>query len=155
MHSAPAVGFQTGRSRWHLAALVLILVSGLLISTAFAANQPPLASAVVFACLVISSGLAILGWKNSPQGLLQWDGQHWSWSVAGDPQPCSLRLVLDFQTVLLVGVKTDARQLAWIWLEPKSADSKWTALRRAVVAKQEPIGHKPGPNSPLGDGDSP
>ena len=155
MHSAPAVGFQTGRSRWHLGAVVLVSVLGFLSWTAFTTTQAQLVSIMVFACLVISSGLAILGWKNSPQGLLQWDGQHWSWSLAGDPQPCSLRLVLDFQTVLLVGVETDARQLAWIWLEPKSADSKWTALRRAVIAKQEPTCHKPVRNSPLGDGDYP
>jgi hypothetical protein len=153
MHSAPAVGFQTGRSRLHLGAVVLVLLSGLLTSITFAVNQPPLGSAFVFACLVISSGVAILAWINSPQGLLQWDGQHWSWSVAGDPQPCSLRLVLDFQTVLLVGVKTDARQLVWLWLEPKSADSKWTALRRAVIARQVHGGRKPVPNSLLGVGD--
>jgi hypothetical protein len=154
MHSAPAVGFQTGRSRWHLGAVVLVSVLGFLSWTAFTTTQAQLVSIVVFVCLLFSSGLAILAWRNSPQGLLQWDGQHWSWSLAGDPEPCSLRLVLDFQTVLLVGVKTNRHQSEWLWLEPKSDDSKWVSLRRAVIARHKPSRGKPGLNSPLGDGDS-
>ncbi len=86
--------------------------------------------------ILLTSGVAYLGWKKSPQGTLRWDGQHWFWSNFNANPVCHLRLLLDFQRVVLVLVTASAGAPVYLWLEAMPGDASWKPLRRAIVSSQ-------------------
>ncbi len=105
---------------------------------AFASRQAFLDLRVisVASVIVLTSGAAYLGWKQSPQGTLRWDGQHWFWSDFKANPVCHLRLLMDFQRVVLVSVAASGDAPAYLWLEAMPGDASWTPLRRALVSSQ-------------------
>ncbi len=138
MHRAPAVSFLVTRSRWHLWAVVLLWSLGFAVAWVFFLRQPePVTQALIFTCSLGAGIGAWRGWQNSPQGRLQWDGQHWHWSGLDGTRSIRLHLLLDFQGVLLVSARDEAQRGIWLWLErPEPVDMRWNALRRAVVGNQ-------------------
>lgn len=97
--------------------------------------------AIVMAALLGVGVLSLRGWQQSPTGCLQWDGQHWHWSGREDSVQCRLKVLLDFQSVLLVCVRDDTHPPVWLWLEqPEPVGVQWRALRRAVVGRQRSSG---------------
>jgi toxin CptA len=139
MHRPPAVSFQVGRSRWHvcvLMALVLLAATGL---GAMAWHAPVefswwsvwmQASLLVFAA--VCAGRA---WLRSPLGILRWDGECWSWEASRQTPLPGLRIVLDFQRVVLVSAQRTGLSPLFLWLEPMygTPSPAWQALRRALV----------------------
>lgn len=110
-----------------------------LVSTAtFVWTQPALdARPWVIASAVLASLVgALVAWKDSPTGVLRWDGQSWHWSGFATAE-CSLSLLVDFQEVLLVSLKSDGAGPVWLWLQAAiHGDVSWMALRRAIVSSR-------------------
>jgi len=138
MHLAPEVNFSVKRSRWHARLIVGASLLGLLVFAAFARDQMLLdvRTGVMALAMLIASTTALIGWKHSVQGNLRWDGQHWYWSGFSGNPVCCLRMVMDFQSALLVTVRAEAQASIFLWLEAPPSDAIWKALRRAIVSSQ-------------------
>lgn len=135
MHRPPAVTHHVDRSRgcavlFAALSLMGIAANAWLISSFATVAQGLLCSSVTFAAV----GLAFWSWKTSPIGRLQWDGQHWHWSEFLDVPVQRVTLVLDFQRLILVKILNGRGLTRWVWLESRSPDAHWLAVRRAVVA---------------------
>lgn len=138
MHRAPAVTFPVERSHWHARLIVgLSLLAGLTCAV-FAWEQAALdvRSGLLACALCMASSAAWLGWWQSPQGSLHWDGQDWHWSGFAANPACRLGLLMDFQRVVLVTVKADGQKPVCLWLEGMTGDARWRPLRRAIVSSQ-------------------
>lgn len=141
MHSAPAVSFPVGRS--HFQAWVIGLaalagcVTGLLWLTQV--DRAGWRQGLFALSYLVSCTLAIAMWLRSPQGVLRWDGQAWSWK--GKPANLSRGLTahLDLQHVLLVCLAPDNGPRLWLWAERRMSKLRWNELRRAVFAKHVSI----------------
>jgi hypothetical protein len=136
MHRAPAVTFTLKRSRWQLRLIACLSALAFAALVAFGSGQSGsdhrtalLALAIVCATLV-----AYLGWKRSEHGDLRWDGQYWIWSGYGENLVCHLRLLMDFQGVVVVSVHAKDQAPVFLWLEKTNGDSNWSSLRRAIVS---------------------
>lgn len=142
MHRAPAVSYRVARSRWYLRVVISLWLLGFSTSLALAHRQSNWAfDTVVFAVLLGAGFLSWRGWQRSPAGCLQWDGQHWHWSGLEESGHCQLNVLLDFQSVLLVCVRSDISRPVWLWLEqPEPVGLQWCALRRALVGSQRSPG---------------
>jgi toxin CptA len=146
MHRAPAVNFSVKRARWHARFLVCTGVLARMTLSAFVLEQgpPDVRGAVLALAMLVAGSLAFVGWKQSPQGSLRWDGEHWHWSgFAANPQ-CHVRALMDFQSVMLVTVTAEAHAPVFLWLEAGPGDAAWRPLRRAIVSSQA-AGKQPGP----------
>jgi hypothetical protein len=88
-----------------------------------------------FVC-VVTTGIAFVGWRKSPQGSLRWDGQHWHWSGFTADPACQLVLLMDFQSVVVVLLKSESHAPVGLCLEATPDDTSWRALRRAIVSSQ-------------------
>lgn len=136
MHSAPAVSYPVGRSRfqgW------LILMTGLTggVAGLFWREQVDLAGwrqylygvSLLAACIV-----AIHVWRRTPQGRLRWDGQAWSWT-RGQVSVCGhVTIHLDLQFFLLLSFYSETGSRLWLWPECGADMARWHALRRAVFS---------------------
>jgi ammonia channel protein AmtB len=120
-----------------LALILLFWIAGLLLVAALARS---LQSAVlVFAALcvaVLAAIPALWQWKNSATGLLQWDGEAWSW--AGELLVGRVTVVLDLQRLMLIRVKPIDGAPRSLWLESPTSPIAWSALRRALVDTHVP-----------------
>jgi len=136
MHRAPAVSYRVARSVYHVAVIVILWWGGVLSLLALNAIEPlPLYDAAALGIgLWLLGALALWGWHHTAPGLLRWDGAHWHWAGFADESACALVLRLDLQYLLLVTVTNPAGLRVWLWLERRSTDAHWRALRRAVVA---------------------
>ena len=118
--------------------LFSVWFSGALVTLRWLSATPPSAWSALAAvsCLAGAGAFAFIGWKNSPAGLLRWDGQLWYWEDGGPVRPPSRRLlvVADFQRVLLVRLEDAAGHQRWLWAECGAAAERWTALRRAIYS---------------------
>lgn len=83
--------------------------------------------------LLMGAGLALQGWRNTPSGLLHWDGTVWRWSGFAGDAPCTVLLHVDLQKLLIVSIQQNGRQPVGLWIESARGDRSWSALRRAVV----------------------
>lgn len=138
MHRAPAVNFFVKRSRWQAWLIVGTCLLAVFVLAVFVRTQTVLdlgTGGLALAILVIS-GLALLGWKNSPRGSLRWDGESWRWSVFEDNPACRLEVLMDFQNVVVVNIVTVSRASMCLWLEATPGDPGWRPLRRAIVSSQ-------------------
>ncbi len=138
MHLPPAASHRIARSRWHLRTILLLWGTGITAALWFAKGQSwaPASLAAVLASLVVALP-ALLSWRQTPQGLLQWDGQRWYWTRGDDSAACQLTPVLDFQNTLLVRLQDVSGRRQWLWLEARAAAPwAWLALRRAVFGSQ-------------------
>ena len=104
----------------------------------FVRGQTPLdvrALVLAMVCLV-TTGIALMGWRKSPQGSLRWDGQHWYWSGLTAGSACQLFTLMDFQRVVVVLIKSEAHAPFSLWLEEVDNDTSWRPLRRAIISSQ-------------------
>nr|WP_295773047.1 hypothetical protein [Rhodoferax sp.] len=104
----------------------------------FAQGQTPLdARALVLAiACVVTTCIAFIGWKKSPQGSLRWDGQHWYWSGLNAGSACQLSTLMDFQSAVVVLIKPEVHAPFSLWLEEAASDTSWRPLRRAIISSQ-------------------
>lgn len=152
MHAAPAVCYPVGRSPWAARLLLLASLGGALGVVTSLLQSQTLAGRQALAVLVwgVTTALAVWGWRRTPSGQLSWDTSTWRWLAQGEEQPVSIELALDFQTWLLLRLRSPQnRTVAWVWPDRRHDPMRWHALRRALVA------HPSGVTSPQGDGAMP
>ena len=152
MHGPPAVSCQVKRSAWHLRVIVgfsLLAIAGLIGSLSLGPSgeegwQHIVSIAVIVSCIFV----AYLGWQNTPNHRLQWDGQSWTWPPF-QPDPIqSIHIAVDFQNLLVVRI-AGQRRSQWLWLERMGSAENWRALRRALVFAAS---HGIGASQPAADG---
>lgn len=137
MHSAPAVSFPVGRSRFQaVVSMAAWLVAAVLCAHWFsqvdaAGWRQWLAAGMV--CVV--GALMVHAWRHASQGLLRWDGQVWWWQTSGGSETGVLTVHLDFQARMLLGLQGDSGVLHWLWLERSDDMGAWDALRRATFSR--------------------
>ena len=140
MHSAPAVSYPVGRSRFQ-GWLVSGLGFGASVTGGYWLQQ---VDAIgwrqwLFAGVLLGAcGAAALAWRRSAQGILHWDGQAWHWTGADASIPVQLTVHLDGQFVLLLSVRPDTGRCRWLWPERRVDEVHWNALRRAVFSRASP-----------------
>lgn len=140
MHRPPAVSFQVGRSRWHArllsAGVLLAVISLCALAWSSAAEFPAWAVWVQALLILLTTASAVWAWHRSPVGTLRWDGEHWLWGTSQEAPPVSgLRIVFDFQRLVLVSLQCTGTYPQLLWLEPVrgAPPHAWLALRRALV----------------------
>ena len=139
MHNAPPVAYPLGRSSLQGCWLLGFWLAGAAALALCALFTPDSGWRLgLMALAVLAAGCAaVRGWKNSPLGLLHWDGQCWHWESPGgqsDTPVQGLSVALDFQQVLLLRLETGDRAGLWLWAERSSQSERWLDLRRAVYA---------------------
>lgn len=138
MHSAPAVSFPVGRSRFQSSLVGVLISCGVLTVTAWSLQADALGWrhwVAVSACLA-TSVLAVWREWHAPKGHLAWDGAVWSW--VGDAQPVVVmpEVVIDFQHLVLLRLRDPAGTfVGWVWLDRALNPRRWVALRRAIYAR--------------------
>ena len=140
-HRPPAVSFFARRSRWHgvflscVAGGALTALPALMgVSSGFSWAAVGWQLVVTLLCLVSAAAT----WWRSPQGWLRWDGMSWSWSPAEDAAMLDVRVVFDFQSLLLISLRREGQQPFHLWLERSNEQARqWSALRRALVYAQK------------------
>ena len=138
MHSAPAVSYPMGRSRFHGLAILFFAVAGALVMLLWMGSsdrlQWPHAVAALLWLLGIST--ALWRWYCMPAGLLIWDTQAWVWSVDDQPRTVRPEVALDFQSWMLLRLHSSATWLdSWVWPAHQDAPLQWQALRRALFCR--------------------
>lgn len=138
MHSAPAVSYPVGRSRfqgWLLAATGFIgALTGVLWH--YQTHAVGWRQGLFFAILLGACGLAVWAWRRTPRGLLRWDGQAWRWSCLDVSTGGVLSVHFDFQYFLLLKLSTEAGARIWLWPERRTDLTRWSDLRRAVFSRR-------------------
>ena len=144
LHNAPSVSYPLGRSRF----LVFFLFFGWLLAAGVTIwwwrSAPPddwRPLLGVLCCLL--AGLAMTaGWRRSPVGELQWDGENWYWEseVYQDSAELNAPVVaLDLQSAMLLRLDNPAGAVWWLWAERAAAPERWLDMRRAVHAPRRPL----------------
>jgi hypothetical protein len=137
MNQAPAVSFPTTRSYRHLLCIVALTISAGL-TASFLGHKQSLSSwelLAVTCTLLVAAAHAFRDWLQSPVGRLHWDGQCWRWSEFGEQSACDLVVRIDWQSGLLVSVKSPGQTTTWLWLDASSDGANWNRLRRAVFSR--------------------
>ena len=137
MHSAPAVTYPVGRSRFHAALLIGIAVTTLLVGLSWHhLGDPENWRQGCFAATAIGSGLlAFQAWRRTPSGNLHWDGQAWSWTAGATLVSGTVGVHLDLQFCVVLRLRAGDGTRVWLWPERRSDPAHWNALRRAVFAQ--------------------
>ncbi|WP_296444925.1 hypothetical protein [Rhodoferax sp. UBA5149] len=137
MHSAPAVSYPVGRSRFQGWLVGLTGLGGVL-TGGFWQQATDLAGwrQWLFALTLLGTcAIAAQTWRRSPRGILHWDGQVWRWTGL-DASVCGRVTVhLDLQFWLVLSLRMDAGARLWLWPERAADVVLWNALRRAVFSR--------------------
>jgi hypothetical protein len=137
MYRPPAVRYEVAWSRWHLAATA-VLGFAAVVATAYFVLQTSswVIQFTVLGTLASAISCTIWGWLRTPHGTLRWDGTLWHWSAWGDVPVAQLQVLMDLQFALALRLRSEAGQHCLLWLEHRSSDANWRAMRRALVAHQ-------------------
>lgn len=143
---APAVRYPYGRSMVVGRTLAVLLVAGLACTMAwlvFSASTSAVFKAPVGLGLwLMCAAVAGHWWRRFPAGLVAWDGGQWSLvsGLSDKSRPLSQvpRVHLDLQDWMLLSARPVHGRVEWLWLERRSDDSQWQALRRAVFSRARP-----------------
>ncbi|MBC7405094.1 MAG: hypothetical protein H7252_05365 [Cytophaga sp.] len=143
-HNAPPVVYPLGRSRFQGWVLFVLWFAGLLLLLDSLRVQAPSGwrAFAILMSVVVAGVAARMGWKNSPIGLLAWDGQLWRWEGPGYQSGVveqKLLVVFDFQNLLMLQLENPAKARLWLWAERKAAPERWLDLRRAVYSPHKAI----------------
>jgi hypothetical protein len=135
MHQPPAVSVSVRASRWTGRLLTMcLLLGGIQTALYFSRNAlNTWQSQLLVVGLVVSLGLVYFLIRRREFGDLQWTGDAWQWSAFPLPGNCSLRLHLDFQSLMLISLQHPHDTTVWLWLERGQTTHHWLALRRAIV----------------------
>ncbi len=136
MHSAPAVSYPVGRSRFYGWLVVLTGLAGLLIGLLwrFQADLAGWRHWLFFMSLMGSFCIAAETWRRASTGTLRWDGATWSWTNANLSACGVLSIHIDVQFCLLLSLRIDRCARIWLWPERRADVTRWNALRRAVFS---------------------
>jgi hypothetical protein len=110
----------------------MCLLGGLVVVPFF---QNSVAHGVLSLVMVLLIGVvAMRGWQRSPIGCLQWREPQWHWSGWDAVQISRVRVLFDFQKLVLIRIRGEASGPLWLWLEEsRTGDPEWIKLRRALV----------------------
>ena len=136
MHSAPAVSYPVGRSRFQGQLIgVLTALSGVTGMWWWSVVDTPgwRQGLLVVACL-FTALFSVRAWSLSPAGVLAWDGEAWRCTGVQGVVSGKVRLHLDLQFCMLVCLRSDDGGRLWLWPERRTAPTTWLALRRAVIS---------------------
>lgn len=137
MNRAPAVSIRVRASLVQGAVIFALGTTALSVYVPLAhsgsAREPFLSLAALFMAGVLT--WAFLRWRQTPAGLLSWDGQGWAWELGGKHLDCQVKLCIDFQSVVVVRVRVFDAGRHWLWLQ-RGSSRQWHALRCALVASQ-------------------
>jgi hypothetical protein len=80
-------------------------------------------------------------WRNSPEGILRWDGDAWHWEhFSGGLR--SVHVHYDFQSLMWIRFVPERGRSVGLCLDSAHADmDNWLAVRRALVWCEETGGH--------------
>lgn len=137
MHSAPAVSYPVGRSRFQGWLVGLVGVTGTLTGLLWHDAADPAGWRQWLFALTLLGGCIVAAdaWRRSPRGILRWDGQAWSWTT-GDTSACGiLKVHLDFQIFLVLSLRPDSSARIWLWPERGTEAALWSSLRRVVFSR--------------------
>lgn len=136
MHSAPSVSYPVRRSHFYGQVLAgALLLGGLsLAAWIMQSDTYALQHLAAAACWLGSATVAVVTWLRSPTGLLTWDGQNWTWTSGLESRQVVLSVTLDSQSTLLLHWRVTGASNGWVWLERRTAPTRWLPLRRAVFA---------------------
>jgi toxin CptA len=149
MHSAPAVSFPVGRSRFQMMVLVVTWLLGGAGCAYWVADAEGAdwRQAITFAMLLLGGLCAVWQLKQSPLGELKWEGEHWVLQLAPTlrgtaPSPAQVgdvSLQADLQFFMLLRFQDLARRTYWLWLDRSAPQTRWLALRRAVHGRVKDV----------------
>jgi len=136
MHSAPAVRYSVGRSRWHGLLLLGLSGVGLLAFILWTLSfDPPGWRQGLFVLLFVPAvALAWRQWWRWPSGVLVWDGSIWHWLGPARARTGILRPHVDVQFGLLLSLRDGPGRVQWVWAQRGVDHWHWLDLRRAVYA---------------------
>ncbi len=138
MHSAPAVSFPVGRSRFQGGLIGLLIACGVLTVTAWSLQADALGwrhGLAASVCLATSVWAAWHGW-HTPKGSLAWDGAAWYWAVDAQSSVVAPEVVIDLQQLVLLRLRDPAGAfVTWVWLDEALNPLRWVALRRALYTR--------------------
>ncbi len=136
MHSAPAVRYPVGRSRWH--GLLLLGLSGLGLLTfilwTLSLDIPGWRQGLFVLLFVPAVALAWRQWWRWPSGVLVWDGSIWHWLGPTRARTGILRPHVDVQFGMLLSLREGTGRVQWVWAQRGVDHWHWLDLRRAVYA---------------------
>jgi hypothetical protein len=139
MHSAPAVNYPVGRSRFQGQLIGVLVALGCLTGVWWwsGVSMSGWRQALFFVTLLLAALVAARAWWRSPTGVLVWDGEAWCFNGVPGAISGKLQLHLDMQFFMLLCLEKDTARGAgrlWLWLDRRAAPTLWLALRRAVVS---------------------
>ncbi len=142
MHRAPAVNYAVTPSRWQARLIVCLGLAAFFILGVFVWDlaMVDVRPGILAFSTVLAVSTAFLGWRRSPQGSLRWDGEHWYWSGFEKTALCRVKLLMDFQSVMVVTITAEAQAPVILWLEATPEATNWKPLRRAIVSIQAASG---------------
>ena len=136
MHGAPSVSYPVGRCRLAAALQALVGLAGAAAVGAWLAQAPAGSMRPWFgaAALAVAGAAGWHAWRQSPTGLLAWDGTGWRWADGRGEVPGRIAIALDLEGWLLLHWQPEGARGAWLWLERSREPKAWPALRRAVYS---------------------
>ena len=139
MHGAPSVSYPVGRSSWAGRAIFIAWLLGTMGVAAWRWQVPAAANLSVVAVIAVAGfgAAACAGWWRSPQGVIAWGGEDWTWSSGAAEECGTPEAVLDVQSALLLRWQSAGRT-RWLWIERRSQPARWDDLRRAVYSRARP-----------------
>lgn len=138
MHSAPAVSFPVGRSRFEGWLTGSVIVSGLLAVSLWCLQADALGWRQWLAAALWLMTAWLVGWRwwHSPKGSLAWDGTAWYLAVGDQPLVVVPDVVMDLQQLVLLRLRAPAdARVTWVWLDRALNPLRWLALRRAIYTR--------------------
>jgi len=143
MHSAPAVSYPVGRSRFQACLIGSLLVCGILTVSTWCLQVDALGWRQWLAltlCLMTSWLAGWHGW-HTPKGSLAWDGVAWHWAVGTQSLVVVPELVMDLQQLVLLRLRaSNDNHVTWVWLDRELNPPRWVALRRAIYTRARGTG---------------
>lgn len=136
MHSAPAVSYPVGRSRFQGQLIGVLAALGCIAGVWWysVVDTPGWRQGLFFTSLLLTGFISVRAWWLSFSGVLAWDGEAWRFSGAQGVVSGEVRLHLDLQFCLLICLRSEEGSRLWLWPEHRTAPAVWLALRRAVMS---------------------
>ena len=139
-HSAPAVVYPIGRSRFQFWFSWILRLAGLLLVLLWFLSTRRLDWRIGLGCaVVLVSGWALRqGWHNADNGgQLAWDGHCWRWESIQDQTvsgELELSVIVDLQQTMVVMLHSRNRSRLWFCAERSAFPERWMDFRRAVYS---------------------
>jgi len=139
MHSAPSVTYPVGRSPFAGTVLLLIWLVGAVTVVLWWSLVMEGSWRHVLAVLAVCTCAAFAArqWWLTPEGVLSWDGETWTWEAPGGSQAGSPEVAVDLQRWMLLRWAAN-NAVRWLWLERSRCGERWDDVRRAVYSRARP-----------------